>query len=270
MTTDSNILTELQSISPTLAGISRRMPYAVPDNYFEYLADRMLIEVTPAPQTGDVPEGYFDQFADNMLQLIREQNASQELNEIAPTLMSINRSMPYHVPTGYFDQLSAPNLEENELAHIAPTFFSIERKMPYEVPAGYFEQLTPALPQPAKVVSMTSKKMWWRMAVAAVLLIGGFSIWQLSNNGSNTSSTGLDVATLAADTVAIPQEISLQLANLDASTLESAFAETEQTSSHTQAAYLLETDNFEQALQSVTTEAISDQLDKIPVTQKNI
>lgn len=234
MTTDPNIVTELQSIAPTLAGITRRMPYAVPEGYFEYLADRMLIEVTPAPQTGTVPEGYFDNFADNMLQLIRKQNSSHELADIALTLAGISREMPYHVP------------------------------------AGYFEQLTPALPQPAKVVSMSSKKMWWRMAVAAVLLIGAFSIWQLSNNKNQANSTGLDVATLAADTVAIPQEISLQLANLDASTLESAFAETEQTSSHTQAAYLLETDNFEQALQSVTTEAISDQLDKIPVTQKNI
>jgi hypothetical protein len=82
----------------------------------------MLIEVTPSPQTGTVPEGYFDNFADNMLQLIRKQNSSHELADIAPTLAGISKEMPYHVP------------------------------------AGYFEQLTPALPQPAKVVSMSSKK----------------------------------------------------------------------------------------------------------------
>lgn len=234
MTTDPNILNELQQIAPTLAGISRRMPYSVPDNYFGYLADRMLIEVTPAPQTGDVPEGYFDQFADNMLQLIRQQNGSHELADVAPTLVSINREMPYHVPT------------------------------------GYFENLNPAVPEPAKVVSMSSKKIWWRMAVAAVLLIGGFSVWQLSNNSGQTTNSSIDVANAINDTMAIPQEISIQLATLDAYTIENAFTETEQTTGHTEAAYLLETDNFEQALQAVSAEAISEQLEKIPVTQKNI
>ena len=234
MTTDPNILNELQQIAPTLAGISRRMPYAVPDNYFEYLADRMLIEVIPAPQTGDVPEGYFDQFADNMLQLIRQQNGSHELADVAPTLVSINREMPYHVP------------------------------------AGYFENLNSAVPEPAKVVSMSSKKIWWRMAVAAVLLIGGFSVWQLSNNSGQTTNSSIDVANAINDTMAIPQEISIQLATLDAYTIESAFTETEQTTGHTEAAYLLETDNFEKALQAVSAEAISEQLEKIPVTQKNI
>lgn len=232
MTPDPTISSELQQIAPTLATASRKMPYALPEDYFTYLSDMVLATVSP-PKNATVPPGYFEHFANNMLQLVKQQAVQDELVDVAPTLLSINRQMPYNVPAGYFDNLSA------------------------------------VLPRPAKLISINSKKRWLRIAVAAVLLIGGFSIGQWSNSGRQTITNGNDLATLVADTVTIPQEISLQLASLDASTLEASFMETDQMASHIEAAYLLETDNFEQALQSISTEAISHQLEKISATQKN-
>lgn len=265
MTPDTTILNELKNIAPTLATASRQMPFEVPAGYFEQLADSMLAQVNVTA----VPSGYFDNFADNMLALVRQQEAQQELTNVAPTVAGLSRQMPYSVPAGYFDSLQPmAATAAHELQEIAPTLAAMPKQMPYGVPAGYFDQLQPAIPATVgKVVSITRKAIV-RIAIAAAILIVGFSIWQMSvtDNSANNDS----MATTTVDTVVIPQEFSLQLANLDDNTLESAFSAIGQSSSQTEAAYLLETDNFEAALQTISTEAISEQLQQHPVTQKNI
>lgn len=64
---------ELASLSPLLAAISRKMPFSVPDHYFEEAA------------TG-LPE------------LIQEERLPEVLS-------TVGRVMPYEVPTGYFEGL---------------------------------------------------------------------------------------------------------------------------------------------------------------------
>lgn len=70
--TDS-VTGEVAEISPLLAGLSRKMPYSLPENYFE-------------------------QAATELPGLIKDDS----LPEI---LSSAGKSMPYRVPTGYFEHL---------------------------------------------------------------------------------------------------------------------------------------------------------------------
>lgn len=66
----------------------------------------------------------------------------QELVEMGSPLAMLPRTMPYHVPDGYFTELSntipTSEIEWNE-PDIIPGW---SKKMPYQVPGGYFEQLT--------------------------------------------------------------------------------------------------------------------------------
>lgn len=64
---------ELTTLSPLLAGISRKMPFSVPENYFD--------EVTTS-----IPE------------LVHEEHLPE-------VFISAGRSMPYEVPSGYFEGL---------------------------------------------------------------------------------------------------------------------------------------------------------------------
>ncbi|HAK12067.1 MAG TPA: hypothetical protein DCO78_08895 [Chitinophagaceae bacterium] len=130
----------------------------------------------------------------------------QELQEIAPELAALNRAMPYALPEGYFDALSAnvlmkiqltesrsstysspagnfdtlPNMilakikaGQNEVAaelnEVAPLLNTISKAPVYAVPEGYFEQLS--IPAPtAKVVKMGGTRRWMQLAVAAVTM----------------------------------------------------------------------------------------------------
>ncbi len=130
----------------------------------------------------------------------------QELQEIAPELSVLNSAMPYILPQGYFEALTAnvlmkiqltesksttylnpagyfdtlPNMimakikaGQNEVAaelnEVAPLLNTISKVPVYTVPEGYFNQLS--MPAPAaKVVKMGSSRRWMQLAVAAVTM----------------------------------------------------------------------------------------------------
>lgn len=136
----------------------------------------------------------------------KDKHILQELQEIAPELAALNRAMPYAVPQGYFDDVSAsvlmkiqlteskstiysspagyfdalPNMimakikaGQNEVAaelnEVAPLLNTISKAPVYAVPEGYFEQLS--IPAPtAKVVKMGGTRRWMQLAVAAVTM----------------------------------------------------------------------------------------------------
>lgn len=80
MKAHTDIQKELESMGSHLAGMSREMPYSV-------------------------PEGYFDNLGENIAAAIKE-NTKEGLN------LNASKAMPYgEVPTGYFDQLPARMLE---------------------------------------------------------------------------------------------------------------------------------------------------------------
>jgi hypothetical protein len=60
----------------------------------------------------------------------------QELNELTPGKAWPGKEMPFHVPSGYFDNLPARIAEDGLILLNKPI------DLPYEVPAGYFDQLS--------------------------------------------------------------------------------------------------------------------------------
>src|SRR6476660_2455240 len=70
---------EIASLSPLLASISRNMPYAFPENYFQSNIDELPYMVGDDPQSAilsliervtpyQVPQGYFANFPDKVLE----------------------------------------------------------------------------------------------------------------------------------------------------------------------------------------------------------
>ncbi len=57
MNTEQSVTGELQELNSPLAGLSRKMPYAVPEGYFEALTAETMHTVKA---NAAVPEGYFD------------------------------------------------------------------------------------------------------------------------------------------------------------------------------------------------------------------
>jgi hypothetical protein len=78
---------------------------AVPDGYFENLPKRLAIKTGSLQNQTQVPDGYFDRLPNAILGKIKQQATETELDEIAPTLASIAKKMPYEVPQGYFDKV---------------------------------------------------------------------------------------------------------------------------------------------------------------------
>ncbi len=77
------IETELNELNSSLAQHAAQVPYAVPQGYFEGLAEQALMR-------------------------IRRDEVVQELAAAAPTLVDQPRKMPYALPTGYFEQVPIP------------------------------------------------------------------------------------------------------------------------------------------------------------------
>ena len=79
-------------LSPLLSKLSKRMPYSVPQGYFEGLEESLISSVQ-----------------------VSGQSAREELEKLSPLLSSLNKEMPYSVPQGYFENLAIkPVTEKNK------------------------------------------------------------------------------------------------------------------------------------------------------------
>ncbi|PZF74211.1 hypothetical protein [Taibaiella soli] len=116
MNIHNDIVEELSAWNSPLAGMSRKMPYEIPDGYFEALSDRIIaiqaIENGLLPQVANppfaVPQDYF------------EKNPEVIMNRIeAEMLAGFPKSNPFTVPGNYFENLSANIMAavENEADH---------------------------------------------------------------------------------------------------------------------------------------------------------
>ena len=125
----NEILEELRSLSPSVAAISRRVPYVVPEGYFTNFPALALGRVVDWKDykslTYSVPEGYFDGLAEGILARIKG-GAGADGDPVSAILARIGRVIPYQAPEGYFGELS-------------PLLAVLRDKTPYAVPEGYFE-----------------------------------------------------------------------------------------------------------------------------------
>ena len=97
-------------------------------------------------------------------------------------LASISRDTPYSIEDGYFEGLDQRMMDlikshsdyqspREELEHLSPLLGNLKKEMPFTVPEGYFENNVsiPEKAAPAKVVTLSSRKLF-RYAVAAVVI----------------------------------------------------------------------------------------------------
>jgi hypothetical protein len=142
-----------------------------------------------------VPEGYFEGLPARLLEMVSALEAGHELSSALP------KENPYQVPAGYFESFADSVLNKihsttkeqtpaEELASLSPLLSSLSKEPVYSVPEGYFENLTVAVKEkPAKVVSLSQRK-WLRYAAAAVIVaavtVTGFFV--IGNNKVGSKS----------------------------------------------------------------------------------
>jgi hypothetical protein len=136
------ILAELSSVSPLLAGMDRKNPFSIPEGYFDSLTINVLKSINKESYKENlaVPQGYFNNLSNIILDNIKasEITASQELRTLSPMLYSVQNENVFEVPDGYFN-----NLSKNILGKV------VDRSQ-------------------AKVISLQQRKSVWQYAVAAV------------------------------------------------------------------------------------------------------
>ena len=115
MKRDLDIQKELQEIAPVLSGCGRQMPYHFPEAYFTELETSVLHNCgiqKMAKNPYNAPKGYFNDLSKCTIERIRaletasESGETEELMSIAPLLLTLPKTQVYHIPDGYFEQLS--------------------------------------------------------------------------------------------------------------------------------------------------------------------
>ena len=105
----NDIRNELTSMNSALAGMSREMPYDVPEGYFESFAEEVALMKIGRQMPFEIPQGYFEGIADSVL---------FELHQpVSKNLLS--------VPNGYFDNLPADILAKARQIEVKPASNSI-------------------------------------------------------------------------------------------------------------------------------------------------
>jgi hypothetical protein len=113
-----NILNELMAISPLLASIPRVNVYEVDENYFDGIRAELQARIiasnfTTEQNNFDVPQGYFENLSNNILEKIKAQENNvvlTEMHQLSPTIAGIGNKNVYAVPKGYFEQLVMPTI----------------------------------------------------------------------------------------------------------------------------------------------------------------
>lgn len=179
---------ELETISPAVANLSFKMPFCVPEGYFESFPHQLLLFIKK----------------ENIIGTETTENVIFNAN---PAILS-----PFSVPEGYFDGLSANILSKiketeddsvtAELLKISPVLAGFERKNPFIVPENYFENLdicsaiVPATKETGRVVSLGSRKRWINYAAAAVItaVLAGAVYFFTQVTGNNYPDTSTPMA----------------------------------------------------------------------------
>jgi hypothetical protein len=191
----SNILIELQELSPAVADIARVNVFKVPDGYFDSFSGHTLLlaqaaylkEENPI-KVHTVPEGYFDSLADSILNKIKNESiwsVANETKEISELVAGIGNRNVFIVPKQYFDRLTT--------------------------------ELSQKVTTKSKVVSMKSRFTSFRYAAAAVLtgLIGLSIFFMLNKNNSTIKPSSETIAVMnRADQIIKTNSFDKELENI--------------------------------------------------------
>jgi hypothetical protein len=214
----SDILNELQSISPLIASVKKVNVFSVPDGYFNSICNTVMLSINEGfsngnianfPKGTDIPAGYFENLSGSILERIKKQEAGE-----LPTIFStIKKDQPFQVPGNYFETLadsilnkikttSTDIIEERE--NLPAVLRDLKTVQPFQVPENYFPDLPANILNKvkqcsnAKIVSMPKRFIILRYAAAAVITgalalgIYKYSNQQPVNNTNPVASVVLD------------------------------------------------------------------------------
>ena len=154
------ILIELQSLSSLLADLKKITVFFVPEGYFENLSNSILIcvkediGITTNLKLDDVSEGYLENFPAASLNKIKVQQKNAVVNnleELSESLRNIKQKELFEVPTGYFENLAVTILNKLKVAEkssdteesiLSESNIRLDQKTFFDIPAGYFENLS--------------------------------------------------------------------------------------------------------------------------------
>ncbi|MBK7884520.1 MAG: hypothetical protein IPJ81_12595 [Chitinophagaceae bacterium] len=123
MENKNDILNELKTISPLLAGIEKINVFSIPEEYFKKL-DTYIIEIAKENNflqhinkqpVNEIPLGYFTNLSENILNKIKNQqtqNALEEIKTLSPTLYQLQPINVFKLPGTYFTNLSNEILQK--------------------------------------------------------------------------------------------------------------------------------------------------------------
>jgi hypothetical protein len=111
MKQNTEILQELEAISPALAAVPRVNVYSVYDNYFAEMQNDVLAAIADKNLLA-VPEGYFENLATNILQKVKANDVAEELQNISATVANIGNKNVYTAPQNYFEKLTHATAEK--------------------------------------------------------------------------------------------------------------------------------------------------------------
>lgn len=167
MKSSTEILNELNAISPALAEIDKVNVFSVPEGYFigleEKIATTVFLQQDKKTTFQKVPEGYFESLSSKILSKIKEkESAEEEIKSISPALHYLKEENVFDIPEGYFDELSSKILSRIK-------------------------------GEKTKIVSITSGRKWWKYAAAAVVagIITIFSFIFFNNQNQDAAKNNL-------------------------------------------------------------------------------
>ena len=205
METKFDILTELKTIGPLLAGLEKINVFSVPAGYFHSISETVLAclregrGISVAQTDSTVPSAYFETLAGSIIDRIKAQqiSAKDEINALSPLLSSVQPTNVFEVPGGYFEKLvetipaGISKIEANEeLKALSPVLSEIQNKKVFEVPNEYFSELSGIILQKAKapagkVVSMGRRFI---QVASAAILIGAIAFGIIKYTGKQSTS----------------------------------------------------------------------------------
>lgn len=141
----TDILKELEGMSPAVAAIRPAETFRVPEGYFDRLPALVLKRIQDeqentvidfgnklSPYT--VPAGYFDKLPEQIMEHLQSA-------EIEPLLPVEAKENAYSVPEGYFDNLSSAVISRIKAGSELTSYLLNKKEDTYKVPEGYFNSL---------------------------------------------------------------------------------------------------------------------------------
>jgi hypothetical protein len=128
------ILEETSSISTTVGNLPKTNPYSLNKEYFSEFPSNIfqLILVSSASREQEdmlltlrddslkstqgfsLPTNYFENFSHHLVKKIAEKSEIElELQELAPSLLSLKEENPFKIPANYFEQIKITKPKEN-------------------------------------------------------------------------------------------------------------------------------------------------------------